>query len=154
MSFSSPSLTADERLRVYARAFSFPPGADVARAKSELSSVNGEALVQATKRGALDNPALFGMLAAQTLLAESSGSALARKKEIDFLLRVAGTTQIREAIEEAGAREEEGFVVVVAGVHELKVPPRYEGDELPERRLSNEELMKVERAALLSVEKA
>lgn len=150
---SSRFHTAVERLRVFAKAFRCPPGGSVEQAKLDLSSANQGALVQAVRAGSGENPTLFGMLAAQTLLADSSGSKLARKTEIDFLLRVAGTTQIAEAIKKSGTREGDAFVVVVAGAKEPTVPHGFPGEELPERRLSRAELQKVERAALLSVEK-
>ena len=66
-------------------------------AKSALSTENPGSVVQAVRLEATDNELFIEMLAAQTFQAMSSGSILARKPEIDLLLRLAGTTQIEKA---------------------------------------------------------
>lgn len=136
------------------KAYRCPRAESRDRAKLALASANKGALVQAARWEASDNASFLAMLAAQTFLAESSGTMLARKREMDFLLRLAGTTQISEAIREMGAKEGEDFLAVVAGGKEPRAPPGFEGERLPERQLTREEYARVEAAALLSVEKA
>jgi len=95
------------------------------------------------------------MIAQQTLRAMKTGALLAAKPEVDLLLRLAGTTQIALAIEEAGYKARGTMVLVAAGSargvallrRELAGNPVYEiieGGEIDERGLAM-----VERAALL-----
>ena len=110
--------------------------------------------MQAMKRGLVANEVFVELLAAQTLQAESSGGLLAKKPEIDFLLRLAGTTQISRAIKEAGAKSGEKFVLVIAGRSTIRVAPEIDMKELPRRELTASELRGIEKAALLNAEKA
>ena len=110
--------------------------------------------MQAAKAKLVRNERLAEFLAAQTLQAEASGGLLANKQEIDFLLRLAGTTQITKAIRDAGARQGERFVVVVAGRGVVRIPPGIHGKPLQSRELTDSELAKVERAALLAAKRA
>lgn len=115
-------------------------------------------LVQALNVDVASNEKFLEMIVAQTSEAASSGSLLARKIEVDLLLRFAGTTQISEAIESAGVRRGEPFMVVVAGSErdiagvESAVAARWE--RLPRKPLTDRELERVERAALLDAERA
>jgi len=94
------------------------------------------------------------MLAAQTFQAESSGSLLANKPEIDLLLRLAGTNQISRAIREKGAKKGEPFLLIVAGRSEQILPQRIPAKELPRRKLSRAELARIEKASLLGTRSA
>jgi tRNA threonylcarbamoyladenosine modification (KEOPS) complex Cgi121 subunit len=111
-------------------------------------------MVQAAKEGLAVNALFIEFIAAQTFQASSSGGLLANKPEIDFLLRLAGTTQISKAIRDAGAKPGDPFVLVVAGRTRLRRPPDLDGTELPRRELTEAELQRVEKAALLNAKRA
>jgi tRNA threonylcarbamoyladenosine modification (KEOPS) complex Cgi121 subunit len=126
-----------------------PPGHE--EVKERLRSELRGSLVQTLSASAVQNVAYLEMVAAQTLHALKVGGLLARKPEVDFLMRVASTSQISDAIRSAGARGGEPYVLVVAGEQAPKgwIPP--EGAKrLPRRRLSKREVMRIEEAALLS----
>ncbi|MDG6910056.1 MAG: hypothetical protein JRN08_06775 [Nitrososphaerota archaeon] len=139
---------------IHARAFRC--GADMkpeeVRRKAVLA--NKGSFVQTADAGSATNEFFVEMLAAQTLKAEETGSLLARKPEVDFLLRLAGTTQISKAINERGAAEGRPFLLVVAGRRKPKGRGGLEGIELPRRGLTRAEMEKVERAALLDAQRA
>lgn len=111
-------------------------------------------MVQAARARLAQNTRLMELLAAQTIQAESSGSLLANRQEIDFLLRLAGTTQISRAIRDAGAGHGERFVLVVAGRRPVRLPPGLDAKELRRSELTHSELEKVEKAALLNAKRA
>lgn len=94
------------------------------------------------------------MLAAQTLGAASSGELLADKPEIDFLLRLAGTTQISKAIKYYGARPGAPFLLVVASRIGVRGASDLVAFELPKRDITVKELARVEKAALLNVKRS
>ena len=141
-------------MRIFAKAFLCPSGASPEDLKSRLASANPGSMVQAAKAGLAGNEVFVELIAAQTLQAESSGGLLAKKPEIDFLLRLAGTTQISRAIREAGAKSGDEFIVVVAGRSALTRPSGIDGKELARLELTSSELAKIEKAALLNAEKA
>ncbi len=128
---------------------------DPDEARRKASSRGKGVLIQAVKEGVATNEFVVELLVAQTLSAKKSGGLLAKKEEVDLLCRLAGTTQISEALMRAGAVKGRPFVLVLAGG----------GDEVSElgrglasaRRLERrkvlgeEELMRVEGAALLNV---
>jgi hypothetical protein len=128
-------------------------GMDPDEVKRDLARANPGAVVQTVRAGSVQNGFLAEMVAAQTLRAEASGGLLAKKPEIDLLLRLAGTTQISRAIVQEGAKKGEPFLAIVAGHSALNRPPGFGGVELPRRALSRRELAKVEGAALLGAEK-
>jgi tRNA threonylcarbamoyladenosine modification (KEOPS) complex Cgi121 subunit len=134
---------------IFAKAYACGPGSDMDLLKRELAAANPGALVQAAKGGSAENEFFVEMLAAQTLRAETSKSMLANKPEIDLLLRLAGTTQISQAIKGEGARRGEPFLLMAAGRSALTTPRVLEGKELPRTGLTKAELAKVEKAALL-----
>jgi len=140
-------------MRIFAKAFLCPRDASPQDLKRRLADVNPGSMVQAARRGLLGNEVFVELLAAQTLQAESSGGLLAKKPEIDFLLRLAGTTQISRAIRDAGAKSGEEFVLVVAGRSVVRRPSGIDGKELPRLGLTNSELGRIEKAALLNVER-
>lgn len=121
--------------------------------KKELASANAGSMVQAADASAADNEFFVEMVAAQTLQAKDSGSLLAKKPEIDFLLRLAGTTQIARAIKEQGAEDGASFLLVAAGRSPVHGPSELSRLELPRRSLSRAELDRVERAALLNAQR-
>jgi len=93
------------------------------------------------------------MLAAQTFQAERSGTLLAKKPEVDLLLRLAGTTQIAKAIRERGAKPGASFLLIVASRSGIVGIPGLL-QELPRSLLSDGDLARIERAALLDVARA
>ncbi|MDE1858818.1 MAG: hypothetical protein KGI26_07120 [Thaumarchaeota archaeon] len=137
----------------FARAYRFARGASSEDVKRELASANPGSLVQVVRAGSLDNELLAEMLAAQTLRAEEADYMLAKKAEIDLLLRLAGTTQISEAIAKQGAVKGEGFVAINAGRKELSVPDGFRGAELPRKSFTHLEFSRIERAALLNAQR-
>jgi tRNA threonylcarbamoyladenosine modification (KEOPS) complex Cgi121 subunit len=138
----------------YVKAYLCPAGMSPSDAKKELSLKNPEALVQTAKAGNVDNELFLEMLAAQTLLAQSSGALLAKKPEVDLLLRLAGTAQISKAISRHGSREGKKFLAIVAGSKKVKAPPGFDSYQLKRKELSEKELDRIERAALLDAERA
>ncbi len=139
---------AGDWLRIFVRAFLFGLGDKPEEAKSRLAELNPGYLVQSLRSNTDGNPAYLRLLAAQSFHAQSTESLLAKKPEIDLLLRAAGTTQIARAIREKGAKAGEPFIVVVAGPRRVKAAPGLQ--EIPKNELSEEELGNVEKAALLS----
>ena len=141
-------------MKVFARAFLCGKELDPEDTRRKATTAGTESFVQTISGDAATNEFFLEMLAAQTLHAEASGSLLARRAEVDFLLRLAGTTQISKAIREKGATRGEPFILVVAGGTRTKAPkglPRARLTRLPTRDPSKEELERVEKAALLSV---
>jgi tRNA threonylcarbamoyladenosine modification (KEOPS) complex Cgi121 subunit len=142
---------ADETLRIFVKAYTCGRESSPEAMKREVLSANPGAVVQAARGGVATNELFVEMLAAQTLRAESSGTLLAKRPEIDLLLRLAGTDQISTAIREKGARAGEPFLVFSAGRSPQKRVKVLSGRELPRRKLSVAELQMVEKAALLEV---
>ncbi|MDA4125560.1 MAG: KEOPS complex subunit Cgi121 [Thaumarchaeota archaeon] len=139
-----------------ARAFAIGAGADPELVKNRVRSKCPGALVQTVRAGLAANAFFAEMIAAQTIRAEATGALLAERPEIDLLLRLAQTTQISEAIERAGSKKGEPFLLVVASMgkglgslDKLRL-----GRELPRKRLSEPELVAIEKAALLNVLRA
>lgn len=139
---------------IHARAYRCGADMKPEEVRRRAALANKGAFVQAADAVSATNEFFVEMLAAQTLKAEETGSLLARKPEVDFLLRLAGTTQISKAIKERGAAEGRPFILVVAGKRKPKGDGRLEGLELPRRELTRAELEKVERAALLDAQRA
>jgi len=141
-------------LRIFARAFLLPSGTSPEESKRRFAEANPGSVVQAARARLARNERLVELLAAQTLQAESSGELLANRREMDLLLRLAGTTQISKAIRDAGASQGERFVLVVAGRRPVKLPSMLDGKELQRSELTETELERVERAALLNAKRA
>jgi tRNA threonylcarbamoyladenosine modification (KEOPS) complex Cgi121 subunit len=140
--------------RAHARVFSC--GEDTIREdiKARLAAANPGSVVQTVGAGVIRNAVFAEMLAAQTFQAESSDRLLAKKPEVDLLLRLAGTTQISRAIKEGGARVGEPFLLVVAGRSVVRGIPALKGKELPRSKLTETELARIEMAALLDAIRA
>ena len=141
-------------MRVHSQSFLCSREADSKQIRVELAEAYPGAMVQTFSSKAATNGFLIQMLAAQTLRAERSGSLLAKKPEIDFLLRLAGTTQISEAISRVGSKAGEPFVLVLASLRPLKIASIAGGQKLHSGPLSEPELQRVERGALLSAQRA
>jgi len=114
-------------------------------------------IVQAVRADAATNGFFIEMIAAQTLRANGTQNLLAKKPEIDLLLRLAGTTQISRAIEQMGAKKGKPFLLVIAGpgrgLAGLSVK-HLGGSELERRALSSDELDRIVQAALLNALKS
>ena len=139
---------------VFAKGLVFGSGFGPKDVKGGLASANPGAIVQTVNPKAVKNELLLEMLAAQTFRAESSGDLLAKKPEIDLLLRVAGTSQISKAIKTHGAADGKEFLAIVASRNKIVCPNEYTPEEIPRRPLSKSELEKVEKAALLNAQTA
>ncbi|HEV2226630.1 MAG TPA: KEOPS complex subunit Cgi121 [Nitrososphaerales archaeon] len=137
-------------MKVFAKAYVCDGDLSPDEVKLELASLNPGSIVQTGRAESAENEFFVEMLAAQTLRAGSVGCLLAKKPEMDFLLRLAGTTQISKAIKQYGSTEGEPFLIVVAGPREIKSPRAARAAELPRRELSKKELDRIEDAALLS----
>lgn len=132
-------------------------GANQDVAKRAAERIGGASLVQSVRLDSAANGFFIEMIAAQTLHAKATGNLLAKKPEIDFLLRLAGTTQIKEAIESVGVQDGRPFLLVVAGAgpkfgHLRGKPGRWK--ELAKRALTEGELDRIEHAALLNALRA
>jgi tRNA threonylcarbamoyladenosine modification (KEOPS) complex Cgi121 subunit len=135
-----------------ARCFVIGGGGDPGEAKGALLRRHPRLLVQAVNTRSASNEFFVEMICAQTLRAASSGALLARKAEIDLLLRIAGTTQISDAISKTGAKRGEPFLIIAAGeggsMKALRAPAGWR--RLSRADLSEAESRRVEQAALLN----
>ncbi|QQG49165.1 MAG: hypothetical protein HY247_02310 [archaeon] len=124
------------------------------KAKEHFPSGDSAVILQALSLASAQNLGFVRMIAAQTVKARARGILLARKPEVDLLLRFAGTTQIKEAIRVAGAATGKPFLLVVIGQAGALKGAGSIGKELPNRPLTKEELLRVERAALLNAQRS
>ena len=132
-------------------------GADPDSVRKTVGAKVPGSIVQAVRADAATNGLFVEMIAAQTLRANGTENLLAKKPEVDLLLRLAGTTQISRAIEQMGAKKGKPFLLVIAGpgrgLASLNVK-ELGGSELEKRELSSDELDRIEQAALLNALKA
>ena len=138
--------------------FALPPDSAPERMKERVKAKVPSALVQVTSSRAARNERLVEMLAEQTYRSGQTGALLARSAEMDLLLRLAGTTQIEDAILRCGAKDGERNLLIVRCRHgEMK---RIEATvlkglvRLPSKALVKKELEVVERGALLNALRA
>ncbi len=100
------------------------------------------------------NERFFRLITAQTLKSSSDGSLLAKKPEVDLLLRLARTTQISEALMKVGYRRGARRILIAAGksgeVKRLIASGIPKGRRLRSAELSEREWRRVEEAAILS----
>ncbi len=140
------------------RCYRIADGAVAERLKLDVSSRFPRLLVQTADQTAASNESFVEMLTAQTTQAMASGNLLARKPEVDLLLRLAGTTQISEAIRDVGARAGSVSLLILVGeeneLEELEAAKTAIGGRLRKTPLTSEELLKVEKAALLNAIRA
>ncbi|MDA4123432.1 MAG: KEOPS complex subunit Cgi121 [Thaumarchaeota archaeon] len=87
------------------------PEAELARLRSE----NPEAIIQLARFARAPNVRAIEMIAAQTLRARETDALVAERPEVDLLLRLAGTSQISEAIGRAGYKAGGKLYLVAAG---------------------------------------
>ena len=135
-----------------ARCYSVGGQGDPTEARGKLVQKHPSLLVQAVRADIAVNEFFVEMLCAETLRAKASHVLLARKPEIDLLLRLASTTQISVAIAKAGAKKGAPFLLIASGdsktMRSLRVPSNWK--RLPRAALSAAELDRIERAALLN----
>lgn len=140
------------------RCYKFGGGNQAQRLKKSIGSSFPGLVVQAVDSAAASNERLLEMLGEQMLHAAAAGNPLARKAEVDFLLRLAGTTQISEAIQKVGVKGGRACLLFVAGEEsDLERLESTEGvgwERMPRGPLTREELARIERAALLDAERA
>ena len=132
-------------------------GGDPDLLRKKVASRLPQCVVQTVRADTASNGFFVEMIAAQTLRAYETNSLLARKPELDLLLRLAGTTQISKAIGQVGSKKGDPFLLVVGGPGDSLRRFHWEelgGSLLEKRRLSDSELDRIEVAALLNVEKA
>jgi len=140
-----------------ARAYVLPPGVDAVGLKSRVLNSEAGCVVQVARRSAAANELVVRMIAEQTMRSRMSGQLLARTAEMDFLLRLAGTSQIKSAIKSIGAVKGQSGLIFVLGTKsqlERLEKRNLKGlQRLPSREASKADLGKVERGALLNVGK-
>jgi len=128
-------------------------GADPDAVRKIVETKLPGSIAQAVRADAATNGFFVEMIAAQTLSANGTQNMLAKKPEVDLLLRLAGTTQISRAIEQMGVKKGKPFLLVIAGpgrtLANLNVE-EFGGSELQKQELSPDELDRIERAALLN----
>ena len=128
-------------------------GADPGSVRKIVEARLPGSIVQVVRADAATNGFFVEMIAAQTLRANGTQSLLAKKPEVDLLLRLAGTNQISRAIEQMGAKKGKPFLLVIAGHGRGLAGLSAEelgGSELEKRELSSDELDRIEQAALLN----
>ena len=139
---------------IVTRSFLFNGKIDPEEAKASFRKANPGSMVQTIFFDVCKNARTLEVIAGQTLTAVDTGNLVARKPEIDFLLRIAGTTQIAEAIRKAGSTRGEPFVLVTsAKAKKLNVPAGLGGVPMKRRALDPEDYDMIERGALLNVER-
>jgi len=132
-------------------------GPDPSTIRQSVAAKYPNSIVQTLSVEAATNRFYIEMIAAQTLSANETPSLLARKPEVDLLLRFAGTTQISRAIRQMGARKGKEFILVIAGPSRELANLSGEdlgGRELGVGSLSQKELDRIETAALLNASTA
>ena len=129
-------------------------GKDPEGVRKRLGLMAGGLLIQTAAVEMATNELYVEMLVAQTYSAIEAGKMLARKKEVDLLLRLAGTTQISAAIAKAGAKGGKPFLLIIAGsaddVAAAEPELRAIVTRLKRRELDEQELGGIETAALLN----
>ena len=140
-------------MKVNLLAILFENGEDPDGAKAQLARANPDAVVQVIRGKGLSNSLVLELLAAQTMGAMEGGGLLARRPEVDFLLRVAGTAQISRAIASSGAVKGQPFILV-AFTRGTPIGGTPAGAKtVPRRGLSTAEKFVVEKGALLSAQR-
>lgn len=140
------------------RCYRVAAGEDPRAIRDSIARKSPGLLVQTVKSSAVGNSRLVEMLVEQTQAATASGNLLARKRDVDLLLRLAGTTQISAALNSVGASRGAPFVVILAGDEgEIEASEKSflrGADRVKGRELHPSEFGRVERAALLNAARA
>jgi tRNA threonylcarbamoyladenosine modification (KEOPS) complex Cgi121 subunit len=148
----------DEEMLKSVRCYKFGEGEQAQRLKKSIGSSFPDLIVQAIDSAAASNERLLEMLGEQTLQAAAGGNPLAKKAEVDLLLRVAGTTQISEAIQKVGVKDGRASLLFVAGeqsdLERLDSTRAAEWERMQSGPLTKEDLERIERAALLDAQRA
>ncbi|MDA4136211.1 MAG: KEOPS complex subunit Cgi121 [Thaumarchaeota archaeon] len=137
-----------------AAAAELAPG-EAERELLRLRSAHPRLTIQLVVMNRLPGAGAVMMIAAQTLRAKETGALLAAKPEVDLLLRLAGTSQITEALQKHGYGAQGAKMLVAAGSNkgverlrrELSGSKSYR--VLEPERVDEEDLDMVEVAALL-----
>ncbi len=138
-------------MTTFVRAFAVSAEFEPEKTRDTVKKEHPSSLVQTFRIGAASNERFLEVIAAQTIQASSAGNLVAKKPEIDFLLRVAGTTQISKAIQKVGSRINEPFLLVLASRRKaVGGGPKAGWKQLARRDLSERELERIEVAALLN----
>jgi tRNA threonylcarbamoyladenosine modification (KEOPS) complex Cgi121 subunit len=143
-----------EQLRFSVRCYIVPAELDAPELKKRLSGAFPSVIVQVIDSAAATNEGFIELLAWQTRGGLVSGCLLAKTPEMDLLLRISGTTQISTAIQDSGARKGTENVLIATGTESEMV--RLERalsahlERLQTKTLTTDELMRVERAAMLN----
>lgn len=123
-----------------------------------LRQDNPRLIVQAVNPTAAPNERLVEMICEQTAEARMTGNPLAKKPEVDLLMRLGGTTQIARAIKEVGVKRGEPFVLIVFGdeseILQFESKEAAGWDRVSRRPLATGELSRIEKAALLDALRA
>jgi tRNA threonylcarbamoyladenosine modification (KEOPS) complex Cgi121 subunit len=106
------------RGEVFAEILSYKGGRDPTRDLKAFREAAGGAYVQTLDAAAVGGRRHLILTLKQTIESARTSQLLAEKPEVDFLLRVAGTRQIAEAVREAGARPRSDSVMVLFGARE------------------------------------
>ncbi len=126
--------------------------------KLRLSAKYPSVGVQVAALSSADNETFVELIAAQSIHARLKGTLLARRLEMDLLLRLSGDNQIAAAIAAAGAKKGERNILILLGragdLRKIEIENSLAGKRLPRKALSTEELGRVERAALLDSNRA
>ncbi len=145
-------------VKLNALGFVFPTRREADEARARIAKREPELVCQLTSTKACMNENVARLIAAQTFAARANGTMLAKKAEIDLLLRLAGTTQISDAIRKAGCRERGETLMIIAGsdesVRRLLSMRKLGGRRLRSAALDPNEKMIVENGALLSALRA
>ncbi len=141
-------------MRFEVGSYVYASSADPDSEKARAALLVKDGFVQTARSGAARNARFVELIGAQTLMAGETGNLLARRPEMDFLLRLAGTTQISRAIGEAGSVKGSRFVLVAGSRSRLDPNVGLGGKGMKGTRLSEGDLLKVEAAALLNATRA
>jgi tRNA threonylcarbamoyladenosine modification (KEOPS) complex Cgi121 subunit len=101
--------------RYFLEMVSFTSSGRPAEEISQLLSMTSSELVQSFDSSVYRGPWHLRLIASQTLSALETGQLLGRSTGVDFLLRMAGTDQIRAALEISGVKPNKRAYLVVAG---------------------------------------
>jgi tRNA threonylcarbamoyladenosine modification (KEOPS) complex Cgi121 subunit len=145
-------------LRRLARCYKFGGNVSSESMRRSIQEAFPSLLVQTVDQAAVTSERLVEMLGEQTLEASRTGGPLAKKPEVDFLMRLAGTTQIARAIQEVGVKRGSDFLLLVFGdeaeIVKLESKEASHWERLARGQLDKDDLRRVERAALLDAERA
>ena len=145
-------------MRRSARVYKFSGASSSEELRRRLREEYPKLLVQAVDSSAASNERSVEMVGEQTLEAGAAGSPLAKKPEVDLLMRLAGTTQISRAIQKVGVKAGREFLLVIVGdaadIRAFESKDASAWKRIERRKLDVEDMRAIERAALLNAEKA